>query len=121
MRLKRAVNIRKRFQKSKCKRKKKKKKLNLSLSLFMALLSGTLQLTSNYIPGMFRYFSLCGSCVVSIYLFFFVFLRWFCFLSGFMFISLDLESFWRKVLFLELKFENLFLDKLFLLCRPLVR
>ncbi|CDY23959.1 BnaCnng77450D [Brassica napus] len=51
MRLKRAVNIRKRFQKSKCKRKKKKKKLNLSLSLFMALLSGTLQLTSNYIPG----------------------------------------------------------------------
>ncbi|KAH0932488.1 hypothetical protein HID58_009605 [Brassica napus] len=33
------------------KKKKKKKKLNLSLSLFMALSSGTLQITSNYIPG----------------------------------------------------------------------
>ncbi|CAH8359167.1 unnamed protein product [Eruca vesicaria subsp. sativa] len=46
MRLKRAVNIVKgeRFEKSQCKRKK------LNLSLFMAL-SGTLQLTSNYIPG----------------------------------------------------------------------
>nr|VDC79795.1 unnamed protein product [Brassica rapa] len=49
MRLKRAVNIaEEEISESKCKRKKK---LNLSLSLFMALLSGTLQLTSNYIPG----------------------------------------------------------------------